>query len=66
MLFWVRGYINYPLDLKTPNFIKPDEKDHLINNIVGISRNALRKDFGPNFSIEKGLLNPSYIDSFQD
>ena len=56
----------YPLDLKTPNFIKPLEKDHLIINIVGISLNAFSKDRIPNFKIDEGLRNPSYMDSFQD
>ena len=36
------------------------------NDIVGISLNALSKDLSPNFKIAKGLLKPSYIDSFQD
>ena len=56
----------YPLDLKTPNSIKPIEKDNLIINIVGISLNALNKDLSPNFKIDEGLLKPSYIDSSQD
>ena len=58
--------MNYPLDLNTPNFIKPLEKDHLIISMVGISLNALNRDLRPNFKIDEGLLKPSYIDSFQD
>ena len=58
--------MTYPLDLNTPNFIKPVEKDHLIISIIGISLNAFRRDLRPNFKIEEGLLNPSNIDSFQD
>ena len=62
MLFRVRSWVIYPLDLNTPNSIKPLEKDHLIINIVGISLSAFSKDLGPNFKMDKGLLNPSYID----
>ena len=58
--------MNYPLDLNTPNFIKPLEKAHLIISIVGISLNAFREELRPNLKIDKGLLKPSYIDSFQD
>jgi hypothetical protein len=66
MLFCVRNYIVYPLDLNTPNLINPVEKDHRIINIVGISLDALNNALSPSFNIEEGLLNPSYIDSFQD
>ncbi len=66
MLCQLRNLINYPLDLKTPNLIKPFEKAHLIISIVGISLQALKIDQIPNLTIDFGRLNPSKIDSFHD